>query len=179
MFDCVAVVWTALSSAVWLSRLAASEWMTCFYAVMLSWLPSPECITQCCVTSLPPVLVYLLWIAWCLAVSLSCVATPDVDGPVFDCVAVVCIAGTGVDFLVIGCVAVSSYCLGEDGLMLGFGLPLFATPNHLRLCCFTFSFCFPWCALPMFCCVAVPCCYHSSGYPCNVLHCCPVLITFV
>jgi len=112
MFDCVAVVWTALSLAVWLSRLAASEWMTCFYAVMLSWLPSPECITQCCVTSLPPVLVYLLWIAWCLAVSLSCVATPDLDGPVFDCVDVVCIADTGVDFLVIGCLVLQPLSLG-------------------------------------------------------------------
>jgi hypothetical protein len=30
MFDRVAAVWVALSSAVWLSRLAASEWMTCF-----------------------------------------------------------------------------------------------------------------------------------------------------
>jgi hypothetical protein len=77
----------------------------------------------------------LIWIAWCLAVPLFRDVSPGADGPVFDCVAVVCIAGTGVDFLVIGCVAVSSYCLGEDGLMLCFGLPLFATPNHLRLCC--------------------------------------------
>jgi hypothetical protein len=82
-------------------------------------LPTLESMAQC-LTIVLPVFVTLpwwctglllrlanvVWIAWCLAVLLSRVASPGVDGPVFDCVTAVWVASTDMDCLVFDCVAV-------------------------------------------------------------------------